>query len=502
MALVTRESPRPGALRAAVALSLLLFVLRLHLARTVGFGDAEALYVSYALHPAPAYLDHPGLVGVIARLLGGGFAPSPVTVHQFTAIAATALPWLAFVAARMAGASRAGAFRTWFAIALWPETSIGLFGLTPDLPLAFAWLSALGLVALALRQPPASLAALAAFLGAGLCAGLAIQSKASGVLLLASLAAAFASRGARPSLRTAAPYFGLALAAVLAAPLVKWEANAGFPLLEHRLVATQKAAGFSLRNLGALLGGQLLYVTPPLLVGAYHAVRGTWARRSDPVDALLLSATVIPGLPLAVLCLWSRVAEPHWLAPAYLAVALAASRDAARPRLDRVCLATGVVVALLGWAVVATPAYPKLAGTRYVARYDLTNDLRAWRIGLPMVEEELEDAGAPDGVAVVGPHWVICAQLHAGLGAGIPVGCRTPAGDDFQRWYPESTWKDPATLLLVTDDRFPVDASGLFPDRELTRVRSSRVYFGGVVVRTLRVSRLEARPAGTATPLR
>lgn len=498
---MTGESPRaPGALRAAVALSLLLLVLRLHLARSVGFGDAEALYVSYALHPAAAYLDHPGLVGLIAGMLGGGLAPGPATVHRFTAVAATALPWVAFVAARAAGASRAGALRTWFAIALWPETSIGLFGLTPDLPLAFAWLSALGLAALALRQPPTSLAALAAFLGAGLCAGLAIQSKASGVLLLASLAAAFVSRGARRPLRTAAPYLGLALAAVLAAPIVKWETNAGFPLLQHRLVATQKAAGFSLRNLGALLGGQLLYVTPPLLVGAYHAARGTWARRREPVDALLLAATVVPGLPLTVLCLWSRVAEPHWLAPAYLAVALAASRDAARPRLDRVCLATGVVVAFLGWAVVATPVYPKLAGTRYVPRYDLTNDLRAWRVGLPLVEEELEDAGDPDGVAVVGPHWVICAQLHAGLGAGIPVGCRTPAGDDFQRWYPESTWKDRATLLLVTDDRFPVDASSLFPDRELTRVRSARAYFGGVAVRTLRVSRLEARPPGATPP--
>ena len=28
-----------------------------------GFGDSEALYACYALHPQPAYLDHPALIG-------------------------------------------------------------------------------------------------------------------------------------------------------------------------------------------------------------------------------------------------------------------------------------------------------------------------------------------------------------------------------------------------------------------------------------------------------
>lgn len=486
----------PLALRTAIALSVLLGMLRLHLAGLVGFGDAEALYVSYALHPAPAYLDHPGLVGALARLIGGGGAPGPEAVHRFTALAATALPWAGFAAARAAGAPAGAALRSFFALALLPEASIGLFGLTPDLPLCFAWLAALWLTSLALRKAPGSFPALAAFLGAGVASGMAVLSKTSGVLLPLALVLAFVPRGARAHARTMAPYLGLALTAIIVAPLVSWEAARGFPLLRHRLVATQSAAGFSLRNLGALLGGQIAYVTPPLLAAAYFALRDVFRRREDPIEWLLLVTAVGPGIVLSLLCLWSRVAEPHWLAPAYLSVAICASRTSPRPRLDLACLATGVVVSIAAWTLVTTPIFPRLAGSRYVPRYDLTNDLFAWRTGIPLVASEIETTRRQSSEpVVVGPHWTICAQVHAALGLTTPVGCRTPIGDDFRAWYPDSTWDRTRTVVFVTDDRFPSEPERMFPDRDLVSVRSATVFRGGRPVRTIRVSRLELSAA-------
>lgn len=486
----------PLALRIAIALSVLLGILRLHLAGLVGFGDAEALYVSYALHPAPAYLDHPGLVGILARLIGGGSAPSPETLHRFTALAATALPWMGFAAARSAGTPAGAALRSFFALALLPEASIGLFGLTPDLPLCFAWLAAIGFTALALRKPPGSFSALAAFLGAGAAAGIAILSKASGALLALALIAALVPRDARAHRRTAAPYLALALMAVLVAPLASWETERGFPMFHHRLVATQSAAGFSFRNLGALLGGQLAYVTPPLLAGAYFALQDVFRKRENRVDWLLLVTAAVPGIVLFLFCLWSKVAEPHWVAPAYLSLAIAASRSAPRPKLELACLATGVVFAVIAWALVTTPIFPRLAGSRYVARYDLTNDLFAWRTGVPLVASEIEAARQQSSEAVVvGPHWTVCAQVHAALGLATPVGCRTPVGDDFRTWYPENTWNHARTIVFVTDDRFPSEPERLFPDRDLVSVRSATVFRGGRAVRTIRVSRLELAAA-------
>ena len=249
-------------LRSAIASSLLLFALRLHVGHGTGFGDAEALYASYALHPQPAYLDHPGLVGMVARLIGNGQAPNPQAAHLFAAVLATLVPWLGALGALGAGASRSGSVLTALALTWVPELAIGLFALTPDLLLAVTWLGALGLAALALSAEPRSFRALISTLGAGLLVGLAFLAKVSGALLGIALLVTLLSRGARGRLRTFAPWGALGLGLVLATPVVLWEAKHGWPMLTHRLVSSQAQAGFSLRNLGALLGGQLAYVSP------------------------------------------------------------------------------------------------------------------------------------------------------------------------------------------------------------------------------------------------
>src|SRR6185312_15541810 len=117
----------PGAPAGGDALAVLTFAtaallaVRLYAASKVGFGDSEALYAAYALHPQPAYLDHPGLIGVVARALGGGTAPSPVEAHRVTAFLATLVPWAIAVLCRAAGASWARAFAAAAVVAFVPE---------------------------------------------------------------------------------------------------------------------------------------------------------------------------------------------------------------------------------------------------------------------------------------------------------------------------------------------------------------------------------------------
>jgi hypothetical protein len=476
-----------------IALTLLLLALRLRLAELVGFGDAEALYAAYALHPQPGYLDHPGLIGAIARFVGNGGAPSPLAAHRFTAFVATTIPWLGVAAARAAGARDDAAYLSFFALALLPEMSVGLFGLTPDLPLAALWLASLGAAALALRSAPGTRAALVGMMLAGLFAGLAVTAKASGVLLVLALAVALAGKAARAHLRTTGPWCGAVSALIVVLPLALWERANGYPLLAHRLVATQGHAGLSLRNAGALVGGQLLYVTPPFLFQAWVSLRELWKRRAEPVERLLFVASVVPAVPLAALCLWSRVAEPHWLGPAYLSLAVALPL-LARPRRWVVfgSLGIGVLAPILAFVLVATPLVPKLSGKGYRPRYDLVNDLYAWQPGLSLVRSEIEEVRA-EGYApyVVGPHWTVCAQLHAGLGAAVPVGCRTKEGDDFAGWFPARAWTEAPVVLYVTDDRFPDAAAAQFPHRDVVRIQSAQIYRGGRVVRTIKVARLE-----------
>jgi hypothetical protein len=98
-------------LRILGALSLLLFAVRVYAATRVGFGDSEALYACYAMHPQPAYLS-PLLAWLavkvgrdvwrtrdddaVSRLLGWSFALPLVVLFPIALSSRVAEPhWLA-----------------------------------------------------------------------------------------------------------------------------------------------------------------------------------------------------------------------------------------------------------------------------------------------------------------------------------------------------------------------------------------------------------------------
>src|SRR5258708_10748890 len=145
--------------------------LRLVAAARVGFGDSEALYASYALHPQPAYLDHPGLVGLFAHAVGGGTAPSPERAHQVTAVLSAAVPWAMAALCRACGATPRRATAAALVFAFVPEIAVGLFALTPDLLLAPAWIAALACAAIGLQSAPGSPRASFPFPGPGTLPG-------------------------------------------------------------------------------------------------------------------------------------------------------------------------------------------------------------------------------------------------------------------------------------------------------------------------------------------
>jgi hypothetical protein len=107
-------------------------------------------------------------------------------------------------------------------------------------------------------------------------------------------------------------------------------------------------------------------------------------------------------------------------------------------------------------------------------------------------------------VVVIGPHWVVCAQLHAALGPRIRVGCMTKTGDDFENWYPRARWESADTLVFVSDNRFDIDAAGLFPDRVEVLERAIPVFRGGKLARRFTLTVLDrkahAQKSRTAPP--
>jgi hypothetical protein len=121
----------------------------------------------------------------------------------------------------------------------------------------------------------------------------------------------------------------------------------------------------------------------------------------------------------------------------------------------------------------------------------LANDLYAWRTGLPLVKRAFAQSVNIDGPppVVIGPHWTVCAQLHAALPVSILVGCEGNIPDDFSRWLPRSTWQQAPIVLYVTDDRFG-DPQSALSGRRLDAAWQVDVERGGVPVRRISVTRL------------
>jgi hypothetical protein len=501
--MAVKEQPKPldPAVFALLVLTLGMLLVRLYAARVVGWGDSEALYATYALHPQPAYLDHPGLVGVFASALGGGTIPSPAAAHVATAALATAFPWIVVVVARSLGAEARSAAIAGLVVAAAPEIGVGLFAMTPDLLLSFLWLACLGLGAAALEAPKGSGRAAALFVAAGLFAGAAGAAKVTGILLLPALAVAAWTEGTHK--RTAWPWLGVLVGAVPLLPIARFEASRGWPMLHHRLVDTQHAAGVSARNVLALFGGQLLYLSPIVAVLAVLVAREVFRhRKDDATTRLLFWSFALPIVPLVALCAWSRVAEPHWLAPPLLALPVFAARRGLS--YSRRLVATGVAtgLAMVGAVYVWTlaPSLHRFVPKSYDAKVDISNELFGWRDATRAATEMIQDASYEVGPGkldawAIGPSWMVCAQLQANA-PSLHVGCATEMPSDFDDWAPRARWRRADVLVFVTDDRMPVDPEKLVPSFHAARTERVSIVRGGRIVRTFRLTLLEKLAAG------
>ena len=472
------ENPLPSRLLLLVTGALL--AARVAAAQAVGWGDSEALYASYAAHPQPAYLDHPGLIGSFASLIGSGRVPLPERAHVFTSAIATLIPFFVVAIARSVGAKRIHAFIAGITVAVVPEIAVGLFAMTPDLLLAPVWLAVIALAITGFQRKNGI-----AFLLAGLLAGVSIAIKASGILLFASLL--FVYVRAPVERRRLWPWAGLSAGSVVFAPIIAYEAKMGWPMLRHRFIETQTGAGVALKNIGAVFGGQLLYLSPVIAFMVVLIARDLIRHRNDDDASKVLFATfAIPIIPLALLSIWSPVAEPHWLAPPLLALPIHAARRATilKPRLLMIGIPIAAAFTALVYLWVLIPDVSKLRPSSVDAKGDITNELYGWPSAVASIRQaRLTQAtpADPDGksVVLVGPHWTICAQLQAAY-PDMRVGCATPVPDDFDGWLPRDQWKQADVVLWVTDTRFPGDGSAELP--LLTQISQSKV-------RTMRAGR-------------
>ncbi len=348
---MTRPFP---ALRQALVVLALFTVAQALYNTTIPLSGDEAYYWVWSHHLQAGYHDHPPgiavLVAATTRLLGDGVAG----VRLAAALCMAGALFFVFLTAREMFGDTVGAVALGLGLVL-PAVQVGFTLAVPDAPVVLFWAAGVHYG----RRAVAGEGRWRDFLLAGLAAGLALDSKYTGVLLPGAIAAFVLLR--RPRL-LAGPRLWAAVAAAAAAfaPVVWWNWHHAFDsfVFQFSHGANQGAGGW--RGLAEFAGGQAA-VLSPVLFGLLVWCLGAWRRWWGDDGRLFLVACCL--LPLAFFLdkALSVKVQLNWSVPAFVsAVPLLAEFVVAR-RLARAAWA-GVAVALVLGAAVKWPLAFGLTG--------------------------------------------------------------------------------------------------------------------------------------------
>lgn len=412
------------------ALILGTLALRLLFAASLGLGIDESYMVAAGRRLQLSYFDHPPiawwLAWAAAHLLS---SERPVVVRLPFILLFALTTWLMYrVTAALYGA-RAG---LWAAVLANLCPVIGVTAATwvlPDGPLFAALLgAALCLIA---ALPAEGKAAWGWWLGAGVCAGLALSSKYSaGLTILGAVGFLLTQREGRRWLARPQPYIAGLAALLMFAPVLIWNAEHGWV----SLLFQGSRAGGRFNPFGPLvsLAGGALFMLPwiwlPLMLCGYEA----WRRGpADPGRWLLLCLAAPPIVFFTLVALWSHVLF-HWAAPGYLLLlpllgdAIARRQGDSRTRRSiRRWLAATAAIVLLVLAFVASevrfdwlPAVVPLAKDPAIDAVDWTS-LRRELAGRGLLGRK--------GLVVAATRWLDAGKIDYALGGRATVIC---LGDD------------------------------------------------------------------------
>lgn len=363
LSFISMRATRSGerARRAAYAVLALAVGGRLITAALVPLAPDETYYWEWSRRLAAGYLDHPPVIALVIRLGTMLLGATPLGVRIGSVVAgAIASAVLVRVAGKLGGET--AMLRAAAIIACMPLAQIGLSLATPDASLLLFWSLALAALDAALRPQTSPRARTLAWALTGLSLGAALSTKYTALLLLASAGIAlFAQPPLRHILATRGPSIALAIALLVFAPNLAWNATHRWTSFAYQLAhGLAVHRGSPLRHEVQLVGGQIALVSPLLLAALAIPVYRALKQRDDPVRTTLAMIAAVTWLVFSVSALRSAV-EPNWQAPAYLsAIVLAASYEGGDRwrQLVRSGCVLGGIITLLIYAHTIVPIVP------------------------------------------------------------------------------------------------------------------------------------------------
>lgn len=229
--------PLPGSGSAENATRWLIVVtaaVRVGVAATGHLCYGESYYSAYVRRPSLSYFDHPPLpfwLGALGAALSG--EPGPLALRLPFVLLFAATTWLLFAIGRRLWGPWPG-FYAALLMNVAPAFSIRVgYWLGPDGPLMFFWLATVWFLIRLLLDPPGALRdggrRLGTWAAAGAMLGLGLLSKYSvGLLVPGALLYVLTTPGRRRLLLDAGPWLALAVAGLVFAPVLIWNAEHGW----------------------------------------------------------------------------------------------------------------------------------------------------------------------------------------------------------------------------------------------------------------------------------
>jgi 4-amino-4-deoxy-L-arabinose transferase-like glycosyltransferase len=313
---------------AVIALLAALTCMRGIYAGVLDLRTDEAYYWTWSKETVLSFLDHPPMIAWFIRFGTAIFGDTDFGV-RFAGLAAMLVTQLllADIVRRVTGDIRAVLFAV-----LMPEAAL-YYGLlmakvAPDVALIpFAVAMIWSLVRLVETDDGRW------WLAAGVCAGLALLSKLTAVMLLPAVAAFMLVPDWRQRwLRSPYPWLTALIAVALFSPVLIWNAQHDWASFKFQFVRAAAEHEMSLRTLGDFFGLQFGQVGPILLPVVLSGVALTaWRgyRRREPIAILLSTSVIVPfgyflwkSLTLRIGDTWPMFLWPTGFAAAAINIAM------------------------------------------------------------------------------------------------------------------------------------------------------------------------------------
>lgn len=351
---VTREAV---AWRGLLVIGGLLAALLVATSSRYGYHRDELYFILIGSRPAWGYADQPALVPLLAHALHTISGGSLVALRFPSALLAGGTAVLTGVMARELGATGRGQLLAGACMAVGAVTiAVGHLLSTSTVDL-FVWTLLSLLLVRALRDGGA------AWLLAGLVAGVGLEVKTLVAFFLVAVLGGILLTGPRDVLRSWRPWAGGAIALALWAPDLAWQASHGWPQLDLARGIAGGSSGTS-ESRWLLLPYQLVLISP-FLVAVW--VRGGRRLARDPEFRRYRAFPV--AYVLLVVIFLATGGKPYYLAGLYPVLLAAGAEPVARraslSRSGRVRLGIALAASLAVAAYLFLPLTPvdRLAGS-------------------------------------------------------------------------------------------------------------------------------------------